>query len=510
MKNQSKSISSKIVSFLGSNTFFYIVIIMFVVQAIWLAISAAYPMLYDEHWHFGYIFEFSDQLSPLIGEQTDEQIAAYGDITRRPSYFYHYLLSFPFRLISEYIDSFKAQLFTMRFINVAFVTVGLIAFRSLFVRLKISKAVVNSGILILTILPITVFVAAHINYDNFLFFITPFFLIYAEKILQSNNLSIRDVCVFLILGLIASLAKYTFLPIFIAATLFLLVQKIRKDSKSIGTKLANGYKKETRANKKYFTLALIILLLVFSALFIERHVYNFAKYNNVFPHCARIHDEDVCSKNYIYRLRTERLNNRSGDNNPKLQSIDQYTLTKWIPGMTKFTSKTASNVGWGNQIENRGQSRTQYGQESQAITTLVTVSLLVFAIFLAYSWNKIRKLPAFYFVLTISLFYTLVVLVYVNYRAYLNTGIAAAVQPRYMLLISPLLIVYSVQAISYAIKSQVIKISVLIAVIIVLSQGGGITAYLISSDGGWYTSNRYIVETNLYLRDLVNKFNYFY
>ncbi len=52
----------------------------------WIAVSAIYPMLFDEEYHLGIIEIYSHQLSPFITVQPPEA-AFHGDITRYGSYF---------------------------------------------------------------------------------------------------------------------------------------------------------------------------------------------------------------------------------------------------------------------------------------------------------------------------------------------------------------------------------------------------------------------------------------
>jgi len=66
-------LSFKIVRFIGSNTFLYIVLGIFLAQAVWVALSVAYPMLFDEHFHLGVISIYSEQLSPFITKQEQKR-----------------------------------------------------------------------------------------------------------------------------------------------------------------------------------------------------------------------------------------------------------------------------------------------------------------------------------------------------------------------------------------------------------------------------------------------------
>ncbi|MGZ6005513.1 MAG: hypothetical protein ACXWLH_05205, partial [Candidatus Saccharimonadales bacterium] len=106
--------------FLGSNVFSWIVIGLFAAQATWIAFSALFPMPFDEYYHFGIIKIYAHQLNPIITTQPQEA-NIYGDITRMSSYLFHYLMSFPYRLIAEFASSVTIQVIFLRLINVAMV-----------------------------------------------------------------------------------------------------------------------------------------------------------------------------------------------------------------------------------------------------------------------------------------------------------------------------------------------------------------------------------------------------
>src|SRR3954469_13979749 len=101
----------------SSDKFFWGVVILLVVQALWIALSGRYPMAYDEDFHLGVIRLYSHHLSPFWnGHPAGGD--AFGAVARDPSYLYHYLMSFPYRLISFITSSQMAQVLVLRFINI--------------------------------------------------------------------------------------------------------------------------------------------------------------------------------------------------------------------------------------------------------------------------------------------------------------------------------------------------------------------------------------------------------
>src|ERR1700722_8925502 len=84
-------------TFLQSPKCFLIILTMFVIESVWIAVSAGFPMAFDESFHFGIIKLYAKQWSPFFSHQPAGG-NAYGALTADPSYLYHYLMSFPYRV----------------------------------------------------------------------------------------------------------------------------------------------------------------------------------------------------------------------------------------------------------------------------------------------------------------------------------------------------------------------------------------------------------------------------
>src|ERR1700689_5557788 len=113
---------------LGSKWFFWIILVVFILSAAWIALSAVYPQAFDENFHFGLIQTYSHYWLPFLSSQPPHA-NAYGAVARDPSYLYHYLMSFPYRLIALFIHGQTGQVIALRFINIGFFSAGLILFR---------------------------------------------------------------------------------------------------------------------------------------------------------------------------------------------------------------------------------------------------------------------------------------------------------------------------------------------------------------------------------------------
>lgn len=478
------------VRILSSRGFFIFVISLFIIQASWLAISAAYPMLYDEYYHPGVIDIYSKQLSPFIDSQTPNQVATYMDITRVPSYLYHYLLSFPYRLISFFTDSFYIKIISLRLINVLMVAIGLVFYRKLFRDIKIKNSIINIGLSILILLPIFPTVAAHINYDNLLFALTPIFFIFSLKLFR-GKLTYTNLVLMLTIGMLTSLVKYTFLPIFLTTLLFLLYTLYKKDFSKIYLSVRSSFINTNR----YLSIALTILLLLSIGLFIERYAVNLYAYHEIQPGCQHIHDEADCLMQPII-ARDSNAKTEFTANPTKLRSLPDFTWQVWLPDMLTGIFSGGANVGAPNSIYKWGTSKYVYIAPIGILLSYAWFTLLVAPFIIGYAWRRLVKTPFYYYFALIIGIYVFAVLVYTNYSSYRSTGIAAAIQSRYFLLLSPILTVFFTQAVNVSIKSKKIKLIAFVLTLLIFTQGGGVFTYIVRSGDGWYWQKQEIIIIN--------------
>jgi ABC-type multidrug transport system fused ATPase/permease subunit len=267
-----------------------------VLQAGWLAVSASFPMIFDEYYHPGLIDLYSKQLSPFIKIQTPESIGTFGDITRLPGTLFHYLLSFPYRIITSITDSFYVSIISLRLFNVGFVIGGLIIYRKLLLEMGMSKAVSHASLSLLTLIPLFIYISANINYDNLIFLLTPAFLLYGLSILRGKNMLVINLLIFLSIGMVASLVKFSFLPVFAVAFLFVTAAVYK-----IGiTNCVRSARKDLSKVSLATILPLILIFLVSSGLFAERYTVNLLRYGNVTVKCDEVHRLEYCAEQPVF------------------------------------------------------------------------------------------------------------------------------------------------------------------------------------------------------------------
>lgn len=498
MKNKRlRVLTDKVIAALASRWCFGVVLGLFVAQAAWLAASAAYPMLYDEYYHPGVIEVYSHQLSPFITHQTPEQTALYMDLTRMPSYLYHYLLSFPYRLVSFFSDSFYLGIVSLRLLNVAMVAGGLVVFRRLLLKIGFSKAMTHASLLFLTLLPLFVHVAAHVNYDNLLFLLTPLFLLYGVKVLQAKKFNLTDFCWFMALGLLGCLVKVNFLALLLAgggyvATVLLIRHRRRLPAQIIRSFLEKSW---------VVRLGLCVLLVVSLGLFAERFAINQLKFSNIQPSCQAVQPLNDCLKQPIVSrgvaakkaLKARRIT---------VESLPEYTLKQWTPAMITGSLFVYANVGAQDnfQMTTRGNER---GAPLPILRAFLWSALVVAIVAGVVALPRLMRMPHFWFFAAVVGFYLLSILVYVNYFSYRRNGQPFGMQPRYFIVIMPLVFAYATQALGNLLKWPLLKLASLAAVLIIFTQGAGAATYIVRSNQGWYWQRGPIISINMQLKQIL-------
>jgi len=475
-----KKVAASSLLVLRSKKFFYGIVALLVIQAIWMALTAQYPMAFDENFHFGIIQIYSHQWSPFI-TQTPPDSGAYGELTRTPSYFYHYLMSFPYRITALFTDQQIVQVIVLRFINIAFFAGGLVAFYRLLHRLKFSAGATNLSLLMIVLIPVVPFLAGQINYDNLLFLIIPLTALLAlscsETLTDKGFLPAKQLSLLLGLGMVGSITKYAYLPIFFASLVYLVVILIRHKKPDSLTRTWRSFK----TLQPKWQLALAALLVVAGGLFTERYAVNAITYKSLEPDCAKVESVSHCmqygpwGRNYNIKTSNEAAGNTGLPN--------QFVfLPEWVVGMM-HRLYFAINYDYANY----------YGLPLPIITASVVgvIGLILVAIY----WRVLlRHNPQLWLVVTLVAIY-LAALLYVNYSDYLRYKMLLAINGRYLILILPFVFAFMATAYSLALKKMAskkqatAKAALALGVLALTLQGGGILTFAVRSDDNWYWQN---------------------
>jgi len=481
---------------LSSQKLFWIIVGLLVFQATWLALSAQYPLAFDENFHFGFIKVFAEQWSPFFSSTPDDT-AALGSIIREPSYLYHYLFSFPYRLIAIFTGDEVHQIIALRFINIALFSAGLVAFRNLLLQIRIPGRLVHFSLLTLVLIPVVPFLAAHINYDNLLFALIPLTLSLAlscGQALQSRKpVPIVRFLLLVILLCVTSLVKYVFLPIALAIFIYLVVLWVRHPyKKRVFSQLLAGFRSLSLALK----LGLIFALIISSGLFLERYGGNMIMYRDVAPPCEKVETPAHCSQ-FGPWARNQRMAN---DMRTNPRSVDANPLRFFIAWILGLLHRLYFAINY------------TYANKPPLVVPFMLALVMTVAGLILMAWRGmavLRRYPGLLLPLGATLLYA-ATLMYKNYTDYFTLGQMVAINGRYFIPLLPIVFVFIGLAASDVISrltkrySAPTKTILASLIFILMLQGGGLITFFVHSEKGWYWQNSTVIQVNEAAHNLIS------
>jgi hypothetical protein len=483
----------KLTTFLGSKTFFNIVLGYLILSALWLVFSAVYPMAFDEDFHFGIIKIYATHWSPFLTSQPSGA-NAFGAVARDPSYLYHYLMSFPYRIIALFTSNQTTQVIILRLLNVAMFAGALVLFRRLLLRVRMSQAMTNVALAVYVLIPIVPFLAAHVNYDNLLLLLLPGIFLLLLTIVERLKKGTFDLPRFLLLTalcLLTSLVKYAFLPIFVAIffyIIYLAIRELRAHGKHyVGDMIRTAW----RDTPTKLSVGLIAFALLGMVLFVQRYGMNMVQYHNPIPSCDAVLDEEACmsygpwGRNYVYAQNKPTFNRNL---------ITSFT-PQWIKGLwfRSFFVVNGPASGYDTRLPL---------PIPKWVMVVVALPAMACAIWF---WRRVRKISPMQNVFLLASVIYLVALWLDDYSMYLYTGQAVAVNGRYLLPILLLLAAILGPAVSQALRkvSNVKPIVVGASLLVLLLEGGGIGTFIVRSDANWNWPSRVVIDANNTVRTIV-------
>ncbi len=459
----------------GSRRFFIGVLIFFVAESLWVACSADYPMAFDEDFHLGIIKIYSHHWLPFLSAQPQDA-AQFGPVQHDPSYLYHYLMSFPYRLLTHLTASQTLQIICLRCINIALFALAIVLFRRLLRRTGTSPAFTNVALLLLVLIPIVPLLAGQINYDNLMLPVVAWVCLLTLTIyneLREGRVDVRSIALLAVACMLGSLVKYPFLPIAVVAVLFVTGTALwmyRRRWAELPGAVRAGY----RRLSKRMAIALLAAVIISAGLFVQRYGVNLALYHNPVPTCDTVLNEDECLS-YGPWARDYELE-QAKDTLIVNKSPVQYSWW-WVQAlhMRLFFMINGPKDGYHNYLPMPIIADT-------AAVIIVGGTLAV----IVYAKRTFRGQPYLWFLLGASVVYG-VSLWLVDYGHYMDTGNVVAVNGRYLLpVLLPLAIIYG-RALSCALRRWPLAKPVMAGLAIVLFlQGGGVISFIVRSNQHWY------------------------
>jgi hypothetical protein len=477
---------TKILNLLRSRAFFVAILIIFVFEAAWIAISAAYPQVFDENTHFGIIQIYSHQWSPLITHQPPHSEWA-GALTRSPNYLYYYLMSFPFKLIVTLTSSVMVQVILLRLINIALFGGGLVLFRKLLLKTKVSPAIVNVALLFFVLLPVVPLLAGQINYDNMVMPLVALSLLMTTRVIQSirkGEFPLKRLLLLLTLCMFGCLVKVEFSPVFAAITLWLAWQLWSHRSQR-KLPLATQAQKELHSTSWLQKLVFSLPLLVAFGLFMYTYGVNTVKYHNIVPQCHQVMSRDFCAGYAPWERNQEVLAHKAQVNaNPVL------FLASWMYRMFVAMFFTSSGGG---------ATGTMY-LSVNPLPVIFSCALLIFLagalLVIIYRHKVFEGYDFIGLFLFVAVIYFLSIFLR-NYLDYVRLGEKIAIQGRYLFpIVLPCMLVVALGFRQLFGHRAHLKVALLSVTFLLFLQGGGALTYILSSNQSWYWKGNFISKIN--------------
>jgi len=471
-------LASKLQILLSSNWFFLAVIGIFAISSLWIAFFSLYPMAFDEDFHMGLIKIYATSWLPYGIEHTRD-MATYGAATADASYLWHYILSFPYRLMELAGWNERSIVTVLRIINVAVVVAALFVYRKAFVEAGFGKAKSNLILAFFTLIPIFPILAGQVNYDNPLLLLIGLSFLFAlrwqRKLRSNKQIPALETWLLLIVILFAAPVKYAYLPIAAGIAVWLVLVLIRQ------RKLK--WKEQWRrfaSQTKTFSLPVKVLgiaALLLGCFFSAHYITNYLNYGSLTPACDVVFDEKACL-NYGPWGRDFRLA-QSLDSSFEPKPVLSYVAEDWLPGMSKRLAFAIAGPTNGYQTK----------EPLPAVVTFLNTLTVIGLVCILLTLRKTLRHP----LVTLTIFATglyVGLLIVRLYDAYKMTGEAVAINGRYLLPLLPFIaagFVYSASNILNRLKlgrlGAIIGFACLIGLILA---GGGITTYVILSEPHWY------------------------
>lgn len=473
---------------LASRKFLVFIIVLLVLQALWLALSFSYPMLWDEYYHFGLIQFYGHHLNPIITNQP-HSLDLYGNVARSPKYFYHYLLSFPYRLITVFTSNQMAQVIALRIVNIGFFAGALVAYRQAMLRITKSKALVHFILFVIVLLPLSSLLAAQINYDNLQLLLTGLVLYWTLRFIQAKQLEIKWLMLVVGVGLISCVVKYTFLPVLAAIMVFLcywIWRTFRKDTWRLASE-------SFRALGRWTKLGLVVVVLLGVGLSAERFGGNIVKYRQIDPQCSKVLSMERCMTFSPYNQEQTLAQQKQASHTPLEHGAVGFTVRVWFKQLylQYFTTGTQLGPGW---------FTTSNALPIPFITMLVAgaIGLGCFLLCLPKLWRRPEIQLSVICIIALA-----VALWLVDYGKYKTTGAPLAIQGRYLLPVVPLGMLLGGIAVRRVLPWRRLKIALAGLAVVGFIWGGGIVTHIVLSSSDWDWHNQTVIDVNNAVRGVL-------
>ena len=482
----------RIAQWLGSKAFLYTIFGFFLFESAWIALSALYPQAFDEDFHLGIIKIYGQHWLPFLHDQPPNA-TAFGAVARDPSYLYHYLMSFPYRLSAVFTHDQALQVIFLRLLNIGMFGAGLALFWRLLRRVGVSAAYTNTVFALFVLIPIVPLLAGQINYDNLMLPLAAWLcwlvLDCAEQ-LRTRRIALKTITALITVCCLGSLVKYPFLPLALVAFVYLCVVGIRA-FRGHCAQAWSSMRSNAKTLSVWMKLALVVTLLVSIGLFVQRYGSNVVSYHSPLPHCETVLSVDDCMDYGPWARDYSLAQHNAGNFNHSVF----YYVWAWLYGMwlRLFFMITGPTNTYANSPP------LPFPALTAIVLAIAGIGMLVGRL-----RKTLRGRPDLVFLLLLVGVYMGVLFVD-NYLAYLRTSQPVAINGRYLLpVLLPLAAVIGHAARGLLARRTTLKALGASLAIIFFLEGGGWFSFIVRSNPAWDFPNPTTVQINNATRSIVS------
>ncbi len=476
-----------------------VVLSIFIFESLWIALSSRYPMAFDEYFHYGVAQLHTETLSPFL-QSVPDSASLYGPITRDASFLYHYLLSFPLRILQLITDNMTWQILLLRMLNIAIAAASIVMYAKLLRKLGVSWVQTNTVLLFLILIPVVPLMAGQISYDNLFFLMVATVLLIGVSFFQRYQASkVIDAHLLnwlFIAGLFTCFVKYAFLPAMVAITLMVgvLVLRDRSDTKKA---YALWWARSSRRNKILVAASVLVGLLLFSG----SYGVNLARYHTPIPECDAVLSEKACEA-YGPWFRDHKA--KQVHTGSSASDIPPY-VEQWFKQMMEETFFLI-----GAKYNDQGIVVYRGAEPLPLLLKAAWVLFTVGVIIALLGWRTVLARRDYQLIFGVFILYS-IFLFGRNFGMFWGTGNPVAIHGRYLLpFIIPVIGIVALQAssiIGHRLTTNV-KVGIFMVTLLIFLQGGLFTFIVSSTDDWMWPQSQPAIETNRAARNILQPFVY--
>lgn len=412
-----------IIQFAGGRFFLWAILSVFVVVNALLAFALRINIT-DELYHLRIVDLYSGQLGWRLTNGPDT--TGLGDVQYFVSFLYHYLLSFPARMLDGLNVDEVTKIGLLRLISLGFVVGAVLVWRQIALIFRDSKPFANAITLAILAIPMTSTLSAMVNYDSLLMLTSALTIYSAARIVTGTKFSARDWLLYAGFGSLSLIVKYTFAPVFLTLTITLLILRWGQLRDVFAELRANGgHNIQWRPLVAPGLLAVVAL-----ALTATRYLSNLFTAGSVSPSCDAVAPYDYCLT-YGPFERNERLDAQYPDQPPTLGGAANFFLVEWFSGLVNTLALTGA-------LGPNGAVGTHPTQLQAFFMNALAVLVIVMALFFANLAKRELRTIAFVALLT-----HIAAQGWVNFGDYRAFGEMVGVSGRYFMPFIPFLLLLS-------------------------------------------------------------------